>query len=92
VMGLSIRHISKRFQRSNGTISKYFKKILYAFSSPGIYARYIRLPCEDDPVHPTILNDPKFYPFFRDTLGAIDRTHIVCVPATDEWDVSRNRK
>ncbi|KIK12064.1 hypothetical protein PISMIDRAFT_74868, partial [Pisolithus microcarpus 441] len=92
VTGLSIRHIGERFQRSNGTISKYFKKILYAFSSPGIYARYVWLPHEDDPVHPTILNDPKFYPFFRDALGAIDRTHITCVPATDERDMSRNRK
>ncbi|KIK20856.1 hypothetical protein PISMIDRAFT_73993, partial [Pisolithus microcarpus 441] len=92
VTGLSIRHIGERFQRSNGTISKYFKKILYAFSSPGIYARYVRLPREDDPVHPTILNDPKFYPFFRDALGAIDGTHIACVPAADERDASRNRK
>ncbi|KIK24574.1 hypothetical protein PISMIDRAFT_98407, partial [Pisolithus microcarpus 441] len=92
VTGLSIRHIGKQFQQSNSTVSKYFKKILFTFSLPRIYARYVWLPHEDDPVHPTILNNLKFHPFFRDALGTIDGMHIACILAADEWDMSQNRK
>ncbi|KIO00364.1 hypothetical protein M404DRAFT_97306, partial [Pisolithus tinctorius Marx 270] len=92
VTGLSIRHVGERFQRSNGTISKYFKKILFAFSSHDIYSKYIRLPRSDAPVHPTIRDNPKFFPFFADAIGAIDGTHIVCAPSSEERDAMRNRK
>ncbi|KIO04262.1 hypothetical protein M404DRAFT_54452, partial [Pisolithus tinctorius Marx 270] len=72
VTGLSIRHVGERFQRSNGTISKYFKKIQFEFSSRDIYSKYVRLPRSDAPIHPTIHNNPKFFPFFANTIGAID--------------------
>ncbi|KIN97865.1 hypothetical protein M404DRAFT_103253, partial [Pisolithus tinctorius Marx 270] len=92
VTGLSIRHVGECFQRSNGTISKYFKKILFAFSSRDIYSKYIQLPHSDAPVHPTIRNNPKFFPFFADAIGAIDGTHIACTPSSEERDAMRNRK
>jgi len=108
VTGLSIRHLGERFQRSNSTISKYafhlilcvtdsslsryFKKMLVIFSSPGIYTRYVRLPHANDPVHPSIQDNPKYYPFFKDAVGAIDGTHIACTPAAAERDAARNRK
>ncbi|KAJ7081525.1 hypothetical protein C8R44DRAFT_527075, partial [Mycena epipterygia] len=40
VTGLSIRHVGERFQRSNETISKYFRRVLIAVSSPPFYTRY----------------------------------------------------
>ncbi|KIN97299.1 hypothetical protein M404DRAFT_92940, partial [Pisolithus tinctorius Marx 270] len=92
VTSLSIRHVGEHFQRLNSMISKYFKKILFAFSSHDIYSKYIRLPRSDAPVHPTIHNNPKFFPFFADAIGAINRTHIVCAPSSEERDVMRNRK
>lgn len=39
-----------------------------------------------------ILNNPKFFPFFKDALGGIDGTHINCKPSAAERDASRNRK
>ncbi|KIK22780.1 hypothetical protein PISMIDRAFT_48951, partial [Pisolithus microcarpus 441] len=39
VTGLLTRHVSERFQQSNGTISKYFKKMLFTFSNK-IYKKY----------------------------------------------------
>ncbi|KIK72243.1 hypothetical protein PAXRUDRAFT_82870, partial [Paxillus rubicundulus Ve08.2h10] len=41
VMGLTIRHIREWFQQLNKTISKYLKKMLDVFSTPGIYAKYV---------------------------------------------------
>ena len=29
--------------------------------------------------HPKILEDKRYYPFFKDAIGAIDGTHIKCV-------------
>jgi len=31
-----------------------------------------------------IKNNPKFFPFFKDALGAIDGTHIACFPPAAE--------
>ena len=107
VTGLSIRHVGERFQRANSTIStyvftfslsfllnicRYFKEMLFAFSSPGIYSKYVRLPSSDTPVHPSIHDNPKHFPFFQDAIGAIDGTHIACVPSADTRDAARNRK
>lgn len=50
--------------------------MLFTFSSPGIYTKYIQLPCTDAPVHDSILNNLKFYLFFEDMIGAIDVPHL----------------
>ncbi|KIK90970.1 hypothetical protein PAXRUDRAFT_108329, partial [Paxillus rubicundulus Ve08.2h10] len=92
VTGLTGRHIAECFQRSNDTISKYFKKILKAFSHCDIYTKYLQLPHVGDPTPPEILNNTKFYPFLQHAVGAIDGTHIVCRPATNEQHASCNRK
>ncbi|KIO02897.1 hypothetical protein M404DRAFT_53564, partial [Pisolithus tinctorius Marx 270] len=99
VTGLSIRHVGEHFQRSNGTFSNGLtivpvtsKKILFAFPSHDIYSKYIQLLCSDAPVHPTICNNPKFFPFFADAISAIDGMHIMCAPSSEERDAMRNRK
>ena len=81
VTGLSLIHVSKHFQQATGTTSKYFLKMLEFFSSPSFYNDCVRLPSVDTPVPSKIQNNPKFYPFFKDTLGAIDGTHINCCPS-----------
>ncbi|KIK14079.1 hypothetical protein PISMIDRAFT_117675 [Pisolithus microcarpus 441] len=82
VTGLIIRHVGERFQQSNGTISKYFKRMLSAFTLPRVYAKYVQLPHSDTPTHPYILNNPKFFPFFVDAIGTIDGTHVTCAPVS----------
>ena len=71
---------------SDNNITRYFKKILYALSSLPIYSKYVQLPCVGDPIHPSILDDPKLHPFFEHTIGAIDGTHIMCSPSAEERD------
>jgi len=48
----------------------YFHKMLHIFSLPPFYTKYVHLPTADDPVPSHICNNPKFWPFFQDTLGA----------------------
>ena len=70
----------------------YFRKILIILSSPPFYNKYVRLPCASDPCPPEIRHNPKFWPFFKDTLGAIDGSHIHCSPPALERAFYRNRK
>ena len=44
---------------------------------------------KSDPVPPEILNQPKFWPHFKDTL---DGTHIHSAPPTHKRAANRNRK
>jgi hypothetical protein len=34
----------------------------------------------NDPYPPKILNNPKFWPFLKDAIGALDGTHIIASP------------
>lgn len=71
---------------------KYFKKLLFAFSLPDIYMKYVQLLHKSDPVHPSICDNLKYFPFFQDTVGAIDGTHIACSPSADKRDAAQNCK
>ncbi|KAF9017267.1 hypothetical protein BDZ89DRAFT_905817, partial [Hymenopellis radicata] len=54
----------------------HFKKILEAVSSPTFYNRHVRPPTADDPTPTEISTNRKWFPWFKDVLGAIDGTHI----------------
>lgn len=66
--------------------------MLFIFSSPPFYTNYVRLPNANDPIHPNIQNNDKWYPFFKDAIGAIDGTHIICSPSREERNTVLNRK
>ena len=71
---------------------RYFVKMLIFFSSPPFYTQYIHLPPIDTPTPSIILNNPKYYPFFKDVLGAIDGTHINCSAYAEMRQAARDRK
>lgn len=52
----------------------------------------MRLPTANDPISDKIRSNPKFWPFFKDTLGALDGSHIHSSPPASERAASRNRK
>jgi DDE superfamily endonuclease len=66
--------------------------MLTIFSSPPFYTRYVRLPTAQDPIPLEIRNNPKFWPFLKDALGAIDGSHIHSAPPAFERPLHRNRK
>lgn len=66
--------------------------VLNALSTGPFYQKYVQLPAPDAPVPPFIANNPKFFPFFCNAIGAIDGTHINCCPSAADRHAARNRK
>ena len=58
------------------------------YLSPPFYINNIHLPHDHNPVPPEILGDLKYFPFFKDCLGAIDGTHINCKPSVANQQVA----
>lgn len=74
----SNRNSQERFQHSPSTISKYFHQVLNALSD--LAPQFLKLPDTTTPVQVT--RNPKFYPFFKDCVGAVDGTLLpIAVPA-----------
>uniref|UniRef100_A0A2N9FH91 DDE Tnp4 domain-containing protein n=1 Tax=Fagus sylvatica TaxID=28930 RepID=A0A2N9FH91_FAGSY len=65
-------HAAGRFHRSVETIHRYFRVVLKGVFC--LYKHVVRLP--DNETHPDIRNNRRFYPYFKDCIGAIDGTHI----------------
>uniref|UniRef100_A0A2N9IX83 Uncharacterized protein n=1 Tax=Fagus sylvatica TaxID=28930 RepID=A0A2N9IX83_FAGSY len=61
-----------RFHRSVETIHRYFRVVLKGVFC--LYKHVVRLPGNE--THPDIRNNRRFYPYFKDCIGAIDGTHI----------------
>jgi hypothetical protein len=66
--------------------------MLRAFASDPFYGKYVKLPHSDAPTPPEIAFNPKFYPYFKDALGALDGSHIACAPSEVDRENCRNRK
>jgi hypothetical protein len=64
--------------------------MLNIFTSDPLYSKYVQFP--DGSVPSKIKNNPKFWPFFKDTIGAIDGSHIHVTPKAAYRPVYRNRK
>lgn len=66
--------------------------MLFIFSSPPFYTRYVKLPAEGDPVPPEISENPRFYPYFEDAVGAMDGVQVDAAVSAEDLDNARNRK
>src|SRR5882724_189523 len=69
-----------------------FKKILNAVTSPAFYNSCVTIPTQSTPLESYIADNPKFYPFFKGALGALDGTHISACPPASDWACYRNCK
>ncbi|XP_012088403.1 uncharacterized protein LOC105647032 isoform X2 [Jatropha curcas] len=75
------RVIQERFQHSGETISRHFNNVLKAIKS--LSREFLQPPPLNTP--PEILSSNRFYPYFKDCIGAIDGMHIPAhVPAKDQ--------
>ena len=84
VTGLTICHTGEWFQCSNDTISKFFHKMLFVFSSGLFYANM--------PPLQKIRCSHKMWPFFQHALRAIDGSHIPSTPPPTERTMYHNHK
>jgi DDE superfamily endonuclease len=66
--------------------------MLIFFLSPPFYTQYVHLPPVGIPTPTIILNNPKFYPFFKDALGAMDETHINCSASAEMHQAACDQK
>jgi hypothetical protein len=79
----SVRQAEDRFERSLGVVSNLFNKVLKCMVK---LAAYNIKPV--DPYFTTVhdrLRSPRFYPLFKDCIGAIDGTHVPCVVPSDKF-------
>ncbi|KAI9906535.1 hypothetical protein PsorP6_004473 [Peronosclerospora sorghi] len=76
----SSRLTQERFQHSGDTIHWNFKRVLQALVE--LHTAVVTMPTADDPISADIARSRKFFPYFRDFVGALDGTHIpIHVPA-----------
>ncbi|KAJ0965322.1 hypothetical protein J5N97_026460 [Dioscorea zingiberensis] len=84
----SNRDVQERFQHSAETVSRYFGKVLKAVNR--LAREYIQPPSTI--TSPVIQDSRKFFPYFKDCVGAIDGTHIPITISLALQDPYRNRK
>lgn len=86
----SYEDLQIKFHHSNDTfhhhITHFFKKVIPALS------HHFLTPPDPNVVHPKIAGNPRFFPFFRNCLGAIDGTHIPISISPQKAAPFRNRK
>ncbi|XP_026429150.1 protein ALP1-like [Papaver somniferum] len=76
------RILQERFQHSGETISRYFNEVLRAIME--LSNELIKPPSFSE-APAEILNNSKYFPWFKDCIGAIDGTHIkVIVPLSQQ--------
>ncbi|KAJ6881744.1 hypothetical protein NC651_028371 [Populus alba x Populus x berolinensis] len=84
---LRTRAVQELFRYSGETISRHFNNVLNAIMA--ISLDFFQPPGSDIP--PEILEDPRFYPYFKDCVGAVDRIHIPVMVGIDEQGPFRNK-
>jgi hypothetical protein len=80
VSDLPIRKLCERFQRSKETIRRTFHKVIRYFLRKSVYDFAIQPLQEGAPIADTIQYNHKFFPWFKDYIGAINGTHIPVSP------------
>ncbi|XP_071681035.1 protein ALP1-like [Lolium perenne] len=82
------RVVATNFGRSFWTISVYFRRVLHAIGE--LRNEYIMPPSPDTPEK--IAGNPRFDPYFKDCIGAIDGTHVRASITKDVEHFFRGRK
>ncbi|XP_047258411.1 protein ALP1-like, partial [Capsicum annuum] len=83
------RELSFIFRRSGESVSRYFYVVLRAIL--GLYDKFIKQP-DGSHVPYEISSSQRFYPYFKDCIGAFDGTHIRVKVSQHEAPKYRGRK
>ncbi|WVZ94771.1 hypothetical protein U9M48_040630 [Paspalum notatum var. saurae] len=81
--------LKKTFQHSGETIHRHIKAVFNII--PTLTYKFVKLPSSNQ-THPKIVSDPRFWPFFKNCIGAIDGTHVPITIAEEKASPYRNRK
>ena len=66
--------------------------MLFAFSEAPIYMTFVHLSRTDSPIPSHIVDNSKFFPYFKNAIGVINGTHITCMPLASQQDLMHNRE
>jgi hypothetical protein len=79
----SVRQAEDRFERSMGTVSSMFNRVLQSVVK---LAADVIKPVDPQftTMHPRLRNR-RFFPYFKDCIGAIDGTHVPCVVPSNKF-------
>jgi hypothetical protein len=83
VLAVTFGHSNDTFHRH---INHFFNNVI-----PTLSRHFIWSP-NPSQVHPKIQDNPRYYPFFKNCLGAIDGTHIPVSISLEKHSPIRNRK
>lgn len=72
-------------------LTRVFHRVLDMIIAAPFYTRLVKLP-DGSRIPPEINNNSKFFPFFKDCIGAIDGTHIHAFVPEEDLPRYRNRK
>lgn len=84
---LRTRAVQELFKYSGETISRHFNNVLNAIMAISI--DFFQPPGSDVPQE--IREDPRFYPYFTDCVGAVDGIHFPVMVGVDEQGPFRNK-
>ncbi|KAL5560435.1 hypothetical protein UlMin_036646 [Ulmus minor] len=85
----STRRSGYEWRHSIETVSRHFNNI--CLHIVGLAPQFIGPP-DFDNIPPVIANNSRYFPYFRDCVGAIDGTHIPCIVDVHLQAAYRNRK
>lgn len=80
------RVLADRYQRSLDTIHRKLDEVL------SVLLKFTQGKGEFARVNPILRNDDRYYPYFKDCIGALDRTHISIRPPSHNAEAYRGRK
>ncbi|KAI3823072.1 hypothetical protein L1987_04498 [Smallanthus sonchifolius] len=84
---LRTRAVQELFRYSGETISRHFNNVLNAIIA--ISLEFFQPPGSKIP--PEIRDDPRFYPYFMDCVGAVNGIHFPVIVGVDEQGPFRNK-
>jgi hypothetical protein len=82
----SMRDIANHWQHSTSTISICIHEVAASFMR--LQSEFFIQPDQHTPPSAHIVNDPRFYPYFSNCIGALDGTHIPAFVNASEQAVS----
>ncbi|KAF5184972.1 nuclease [Thalictrum thalictroides] len=86
----SNRTVADRFQHSGETISRHFRNVLKALCK---LSKELITPPDMNSTHPYIRSKGnKYYPWFKNCIGALDGMHISALPTGSKQIPYRGRK
>ncbi|KAJ9555624.1 hypothetical protein OSB04_010238 [Centaurea solstitialis] len=84
---LRTRAVQELFKYSGETISRHFNNVLNAVMAVSL--DFFQPPGSEVP--PEIRDDPRFYPYFKDCVGAVNGIHFPVIVGVDEQGPFRNK-